>query len=65
MVTLSVDIPEELYQKLTGYVLRHPRRNVNDVGTAAIALFLMQEGCSDRGVNQIYLDAIFGSDRAA
>ncbi|MFH7241743.1 MAG: DUF2811 domain-containing protein [Spirulina sp.] len=60
MATSKIVIPEVLLTAVEGYVRRHPRRDYNQVASAALALFLMQEGSCDRVIHEIYLDSIFG-----
>ncbi|HEY9878025.1 MAG TPA: DUF2811 domain-containing protein [Leptolyngbyaceae cyanobacterium] len=58
-VSLLVEIPEDLYEALQGYLDTHPTWSQHRVFCAALSLFLIQNGNSDRKVNRIYLDALF------
>ncbi|HEY9761119.1 MAG TPA: DUF2811 domain-containing protein [Trichocoleus sp.] len=58
-VSLLVEIPEDLYEALQTYLDTHPHWSQHRVFCAALSLFLIQNGNSDRKVNRIYLDALF------
>lgn len=58
-ISLLVEVPEELHEALQNYVDVHPTWSQHRVFCAALSLFLMQNGQSDRQVNRIYLDALF------
>lgn len=59
MISITIDIPEPLFEALTQHVEQRPEWNSNRVGTAALALFLMQSGIDNRGVAVTYLNSIF------
>lgn len=58
-VSLLAEIPEDLYEALQVYLDTHPTWSQHRVFCAALSLFLIQNGKSDRKVNRIYLDALF------
>lgn len=58
-VSLFVEVPEHLHEALQRYLDTHPAWNQERAFSAALALFLMQNGGSDRGVNRTYLDTLF------
>lgn len=58
-VNLLVEIPEELYQVLQTYLERSPNWDQERLFTAAISLFLLQNGERDVNVNRLYLDSLF------
>ncbi|MEO1592110.1 MAG: DUF2811 domain-containing protein [Cyanobacteria bacterium J06632_22] len=62
-VSLLVDVPEELYQSLQQYLESHTLWHQNRVFQAALSLFLMQNGISNKQISNLYLDSLF--DRAA
>lgn len=59
MVSLLVEVPEELHESLQRYLDSHPAWNQQRAFCAALSLFLMQNGNCDRRVNRIYLDTLF------
>lgn len=64
MVSLLVEVPEELHETLQRYLDTHPTWTQQRAFSAALSLFLMQNhgsndtGC-DRAVSRIYLDTLF------
>jgi hypothetical protein len=58
-ISLNVEVPEELFEAMQGYVETHPSWSQHRVCCAALSLFLMQNGISDRRINRLYLDAVF------
>ncbi len=59
-VSLSVEIPEELYTSVQHYLDVHSGWSQDRLFCAAISLFLMQNGVTKRQVSRIYLDSLFG-----
>ena len=59
MVSLLVEVPEDLHQSLQSFLDTHPTWNQQRAFSAALSLFLMQNGCSDQKINRIYLDSLF------
>jgi hypothetical protein len=58
-ISLNVEIPEDLYRAMEDYVETHPAWSQHRVFCAALSLFLMQNGVSDRRINRLYLEAVF------
>jgi hypothetical protein len=66
-VSVLAEIPEELYQTLQGYLETHPDWDQDRVFTAALSLFLLQNGnvesvgasSSYRSAAKAYLNALF------
>ncbi|MFM7471943.1 MAG: DUF2811 domain-containing protein [Nodosilinea sp. LVE1205-7] len=58
-ISLNVEVPEELFSAMQDYVETHPAWSQHRVFCAALSLFLMQNGVSDRRINRLYLDAVF------
>ncbi len=58
-VSILSEIPEELHDTLKGYLSRHPDWDQDRVVTAALSLFLLQNGDTDRRAARIYLDSLF------
>ena len=58
-ISLLADIPEDLHETLKSYLDTHPDWDQNRVCSAALSLFLMQNGQGDRRANRIYLDTLF------
>lgn len=62
-ISLSVEIPEELHNSVQQYLETHSTWNQDRLFCAAISLFLMQNGVTQRQVSRIYLDSLFGQQR--
>lgn len=58
-IDLQVEIPEDLHNALQAYLDSNPSWSQARVFSAATALFLMQNGTSDRSINRTYIDALF------
>lgn len=61
-ISILADIPEDLHDTLKLYLDTHPDWDQDRVLSAALSLFLMQYGKSDRRTAQVYLDSIFKKD---
>jgi len=59
MVSVLTEIPEELYESLQSYLESHPDWDQDRVLAAALSLFLLQNGDSDRRAARVYLDTLF------
>ena len=58
-VSILAEIPEELHESLKGYLEDHPAWDQDRVFSAALSLFLLQNGDTDRRTSKAYLDALF------
>jgi hypothetical protein len=66
-VSILAEIPEELHGSLQGYLESHPDWDQDRVFTAALSLFLLQNGSMDkaggsggyRSAAKVYLNALF------
>ena len=59
MITLSIEIPETVYKAMQQYLDVHPAWDQDRAMQAAMSLFLLQNGSSDRAVSRVYLDTLF------
>ncbi len=59
MVTVTFDIPQELYDEMTAYVEARKDYDTNRVGTLGLSLFLLQNGSLNTTAARIYLDNLF------
>ncbi|MFZ4666442.1 MAG: DUF2811 domain-containing protein [Prochlorotrichaceae cyanobacterium] len=64
MVSILADIPEELYESLKCYLETHPEWDQDRIFAAALSLFLLQNGDSDRRAARVYLDTLFQKQAA-
>lgn len=58
-ISILAEIPEELHETLKGYLEEHPDWDQDRVFSAALSLFLLQNGDSDRATARVYLDTLF------
>jgi hypothetical protein len=58
-ISILAEIPEELHETLKGYLEAHPDWDQDRVFSAALSLFLLQNGDSDRATARVYLDTLF------
>lgn len=60
-VTISIlaEIPEDLHESLKSFLESHPAWDQDRAFSAALSLFLLQNGDSDRRTSRIYLDTLF------
>jgi len=59
MVSLSVEIPEELHTSIRTYLDTHAIWNHDRLFCASLALFLMQNNARDPQISRLYLDSLF------
>ena len=58
-VSLYAAVPETLHDSLKNYLETHPDWDQDRVMTAALSLFLLQNGDSDRRAARVYLETLF------
>lgn len=66
-ISILVEVPEELHESLKGFLESRPDWDQDRVFSAALSLFLLQNGCGntpDRSLNyrraaRVYLDTLF------
>ncbi|MEA5619134.1 DUF2811 domain-containing protein [Cronbergia sp. UHCC 0137] len=58
-VNISTEVPETLQESLESYLATHPDWDQNRVLKAALSLFLLQNGDSDRRAARVYLETLF------
>tara|TARA_B100000212_G_C27358721_1_gene527150 strand:- start:1473 stop:1718 length:246 start_codon:yes stop_codon:yes gene_type:complete len=58
-ISLETELSESLYRNMKDFVLKNPKWDQYQLINSAIANFLVQNGCGDSKVTEIYLDQIF------
>ena len=58
-ISLETELSESLYTNMKDFVLKNPRWDQYQLINSAIASFLVQNGCSDNQVTEIYLNQLF------
>ena len=57
--SLETELTETLYSSMKDFVLRNPTWDQYKLINSALATFLVQNGCSDRSVTEIYINQLF------
>ena len=58
-VTLETELSETLYNTMKDFVLSNPTWDQYKLINSALATFLIQNGCTDNSVSEIYLNQLF------
>ena len=60
-ISLETELSESLYTNMKDFVLKNPRWDQYQLINSAIATFLVQNGCGDNAVTEIYLNQLFNT----
>ena len=58
-VSLETELSESLYNSMKDFVLSNPTWDQYKLINSALATFLVQNGCTDNYVSEIYLNQLF------
>ena len=58
-VSLETELSETLYNTMKDFVLSNPTWDQYKLINSALATFLIQNGCTDDSVSEIYLNQLF------
>ena len=58
-VSLETELSETLYNTMKDFVLSNPTWDQYKLINSALATFLVQNGCTDDSVSEIYLNQLF------
>ena len=58
-VSLETELSETLYNTMKDFVLNNPTWDQYKLINSALATFLVQNGCTDDSVSEIYLNQLF------
>ena len=58
-ISLEAEVPEVLFEGMREFLNTHPNWDQYSLISSALASFLFQNGCSDQGVTQHYLNGLF------
>ena len=58
-VSLETELSESLYNSMKDFVLSNPTWDQYKLINSALATFLVQNGCTDNSVSEIYLNQLF------
>ena len=58
-VSLETELSESLYETMKDFVLQNPTWDQYKLINSALASFLVQNGCTDNSVSEIYINQLF------
>ena len=58
-VSLETELSESLYETMKDFVLHNPTWDQYKLINSALATFLIQNGCTDNSVSEIYINQLF------
>ena len=58
-ISLETELSETLYNTMKDFVLSNPTWDQYKLINSALATFLVQNGCTDSSVSEIYLNQLF------
>ena len=58
-VSLETELSENLYETMKDFVLHNPTWDQYKLINSALATFLVQNGCTDSSVSEIYINQLF------
>ncbi len=58
-VCLETELSESLYETMKDFVLNNPTWDQYKLINSALATFLVQNGCTDSSVSEIYINQLF------
>tara|TARA_B100000945_G_C20317666_1_gene566005 strand:- start:456 stop:701 length:246 start_codon:yes stop_codon:yes gene_type:complete len=61
VISLETELSESLYKNMKDFVLKNPKWDQYQLINSAIASFLVQNGCGDNKVTELYLNQLFNS----
>ena len=63
-VSLETELSESLYETMKDFVLHNPTWDQYKLINSALATFLVQNGCTDSSVSEIYINQLFTSSKS-
>jgi len=63
-VSLETELSESLYETMKDFVLHNPTWDQYKLINSALATFLIQNGCTDNSVSEIYLNQLFSPSKS-
>ena len=62
-VSLETELSESLYETMKDFVLHNPTWDQYKLINSALATFLVQNGCTDNSVSEIYINQLFSPSK--
>ena len=63
-VSLETELSESLYETMKDFVLHNPTWDQYKLINSALATFLVQNGCTDNSVSEIYINQLFTKSKS-
>ena len=63
-ISLETELSENLYNTMKDFVLSNPTWDQYKLINSALATFLVQNGCNDNSVSEIYLNQLFAPSKS-
>ena len=63
-ISLETELSESLYETMKDFVLHNPTWDQYKLINSALATFLVQNGCTDNSVTEIYINQLFTSSKS-
>ncbi len=63
-ISLETELSETLYKTMKDFVLKNPTWDQYKLINSALATFLVQNGCTDNSVSEIYLNQLFSPSKS-
>ncbi len=63
-VSLETELSESLYETMKDFVLHNPTWDQYKLINSALATFLVQNGCTDSSVSEIYINQLFTKSKS-
>ena len=63
--SIETELSETLYSSMKDFVLRNPTWDQYKLINSALATFLVQNGCNDTSVTEIYINQLFMPSNAS
>ena len=63
-VSLETELSESLYETMKDFVLHNPTWDQYKLINSALATFLVQNGCTDSSVSEIYINQLFSPSKS-
>ena len=60
-ISLETELSESLYRNMKDFVLKNPKWDQYQLINTALATFLVQNGCGDSKVTELYLNQLFNT----
>jgi len=65
VISLETELSEKLYLSMKDFVLNNPTWDQYQLINSALATFLVQNGCDDRSVSELYINQLFTPTKAS